>query len=318
MAAKVHKIHSLPGDAPWDGGVPPESAVQQPFSIRALDRVLNVQRPAVLAHLRSIRLRHPHATPDQIVRILERRYLAAVTVTGGAVGATAVVPGITTGVTLALSGAETVGFLESTALYAQSVAEVHGVQVADPERARALVLTLMLGSEGTQLLRQLAGQAGGSGLARGAFWGDLVTKSLPRAAVGPVVDRLKSEFIRQFAKRGGASIIGKAMPFGVGAAIGAGGNHILGRRVIATAHGAFGPAPATLPLELEPKPGAKRTEHHIADTVSRAVKSVGTTAKNAGTTTKRLVTRRPADRALTTNTDAATTPAPDENARPVD
>ncbi len=91
----------------------------------------------MLAHLRSIRLRHPDATVDDILKILERRYLAAVTTGGAAVGATAVVPGIGTGVTLALSGVETVGFLEATALYAQSVAEVHGVVVEDPDRGRA-------------------------------------------------------------------------------------------------------------------------------------------------------------------------------------
>src|SRR5690606_15944622 len=102
---------------------------------------------------------------------------AAVTTGGAAVGATAVVPGIGTGVTLALSGAETVGFLESTALFAQSLSEVHGIPVDDPERARGLVLTLMLGQEGTALLSQLAGQAVGKGAGRSAYWGELVTKT---------------------------------------------------------------------------------------------------------------------------------------------
>lgn len=306
MARKVHTIHTLPGDSPWQGGLPPVGSGEHPLAIRVLDRVLGVQRPAVLAHLRSIRLRHPDATPDEIIRILERRYLAAVTVTGGAVGATAVIPAITTGVTLALSGAETVGFLESTALYAQSVAEVHGIQVADPDRARALVLTLMLGAEGSQLIRQLAGQAGGTGPARGTFWGELVTKTLPRAAMGPLVDRLKGAFIRQFAGRGSASILGKAMPFGVGAVIGAGGNHILGRRVVTSAHGAFGPAPMTLPADLEPRPGAARTEHRIANAVGRAGRSVRTGVASAGSRTKRLVSRSQPDAAALPAADDAT------------
>ena len=123
--------------------------------------------------------------------MLERRYLAAVTTGGAAVGATAVVPGIGTGVTLALSGVETVAFLEATTLFAQSVAEVHGIPVADPDRARALVLTLMLGKEGVDLVAQLAGQATGKGPARDKYWGELVTKTLPRAALGPLVDRLR-------------------------------------------------------------------------------------------------------------------------------
>ena len=52
--------------------------------------------------------------------------------------------------TLALSGVETAGFLEASALFAQSVTEVHGIAVDDPERARALVMTMMLGYGGLQ------------------------------------------------------------------------------------------------------------------------------------------------------------------------
>lgn len=286
MASKVHKIHSLPDDSPWDRGVPPVGSTEHPFMVRGLDRVLAIQRPLVLAHIRSIRLRHPHATPAEIVRILERRYLAAVTTGGAAVGATAVVPGIGTGVTLALSGVETVGFVESTALFAQSVAEVHGIAVSNPDRARALVMTLMLGKEGVALVGQLAGQASGRGGTRSSYWGELVTKSLPRAAVGPLVDRLKSMFVRQFATRGGASFLGKALPFGVGAAIGGAGNHILGRRVLTTSHLAFGAAPVDLPVELEPVDGAEKTELrmlHGAQYVGNAVAgAAGAAARGMG------------------------------------
>ena len=87
MAEKVHRIHSLPKDAPWAGGLPPVGSEEHPRAIRMLDRVLSVQRPVVLAHLRSIRLRHPRASVDEILAILERRYLAAVTTGGAAVGA---------------------------------------------------------------------------------------------------------------------------------------------------------------------------------------------------------------------------------------
>lgn len=298
MSDKVHRIHSMPDDSPWSGGLPPTGSPEHPRTIRMLDRVLAIQRPAVLAHLRSIRLRHPDASPSDIVRILERRYLAAVTTGGAAVGATAVVPGIGTGVTLALSGVETVGFLEATTLFAQSVSEVHGLPVDDPDRARALVLTLMLGSEGVALLSQLAGQATGRGPGRSAYWGELVTKTIPRAALGPIVDRLKTAFLHQFAARGGASWLGKALPFGVGAVIGGAGNHILGRRVLTGSRRAFGAAPAMLPPELEPRHGALRMEHAAVEGVQRAggavagaagnaVRAIGGAAKSVGNATRR-------------------------------
>lgn len=306
MSEKVHKIHSLPDGSPWDSAVPPVGSHEHPVGVRGLDRVMSVQRPLVVAHIRSIRLRNPQATPDQIVRILEARYLAAVTTGGAAVGATAVVPGIGTGVTLALSGVETIGFMESTALFAQSVAEVHGIVVENPDRARALVMTLMLGKEGVDLVSQLAQQAAGKGVPRSSYWGELVTKSLPRAAVGPVVDRLKSTFIRQFTARGGASFIGKALPFGIGAVIGGAGNNILGRRVLVTSRRAFGAAPAVLPAELEPAPGSERLEHRmlsgarslgggvvsVAGSVGRgfgaAARGIGSAGRGLGDASRRL------------------------------
>src|SRR5215213_1583692 len=128
MVRKSTPIVSTTGGTPQGGALP--TGVY-----RGIDRVMAIQRPAVLAHIRSLRRRNPNATPDQLVRILERRYLAAVTGGGAAVGATAVLPGVGTGVTLALSGVETAGFLEATALFAQSVAEVHGIAIEDPDRA---------------------------------------------------------------------------------------------------------------------------------------------------------------------------------------
>ncbi|MFM9878597.1 MAG: hypothetical protein ACKVOG_12240, partial [Rhodoglobus sp.] len=168
--------------------------VSNPMVVRGIDRLLTVQRPVVLAHIRSIRRGRPNASPAEIIRTLERRYLAAVTPGGAAVGATAVVPAIGTGSALALSAVETAGFLEASALFAQSVTEVHGIVVDDPDRARALVMTMVLGTAGTELVGQLAGQVTGTAPARTAFWGETITKNLPRAVMGPIADRIKRTF----------------------------------------------------------------------------------------------------------------------------
>lgn len=319
MSDRVHRITSMGQSAPReatpgaeDASVPaggtsaPDATPRAEGFERGLDRLLAIQRPVVLAHLRTIRRNHPTATPDEIVRILERRYLTAVTTGGAAVGATAVVPGIGTGVTLALSGVETAAFLEGTALFAQSVAEVHGLHVENPDRARALVMTLMMGSEGVDLVRQFAARAAGAGVSRDAYWGEIITSGLPKAVMGQVVDRLRRMFIKQFAVRGGAGIIGRAIPFGIGAAIGGAGNHILGRRVLQHARLAFGAAPALLPVELEPRDAgdsaATRTARRgaaigsaLAGATSRGIRSAG-----------RALTRRRRDEAAASTEDAVT------------
>jgi hypothetical protein len=200
----------------------------------------------------------PHATPAQVIRILETRYLAAVTTGGALTGASAAIPAIGTGASLALSAAETAGFLEASALFGQSVTEIHGIVVDDPDRARTLVMTLVLGEAGSDLVKQLAGQVTGVAPSRNAFWGELVTKNLPRAAVGPIADRLKRMFIKRFTLTQGGNVLGRLIPFGIGAAVGGVGNNLLGRQIVRTSREAFGPAPATFPSTLEPRVRAPR------------------------------------------------------------
>ncbi|WP_369797313.1 hypothetical protein [Agreia sp. Leaf283] len=247
MAKKQKQIgEPQPGPTVYDPDLHPQFT-------RGIDGLLSVHRPVVIAHIKSIRKMHPNASTEQIIKILENRYLAAVTTGGAAVGASAVIPGIGVGVSLALTGVETAGFLEASALFAQSITEVHGIAVDDPDRARTLVMSMMMGTAGADLVRQLAGQVAGTGAPRTQYWGTLVTRSLPQFAVGPIADRLKTTFLKHLAARTGAGAVGRLVPFGVGAVIGGTGNHILGRKVVHSARYAFGPPPPFFPASLEPK-----------------------------------------------------------------
>lgn len=228
---------------------PDDTTLSTTWTKQGFDRLLSVHRPVVLAHLRSIRKRHPSASPDEVIQVLEKRYLNAVTAGGAATGAVAVVPGVGTVASIGISGAETVGFLEASALFAQSVAEVHGVTTEDPERATALVMALMMGSAGADLVQQFASEVSGTG-SRSAYWGDLVTKRLPSTLLKTLTGRLRKAFVRRFAARQGASIVFRAVPFGIGAVVGGAGNRMAGNRVVKATRDAFGPTPSTFPGEL--------------------------------------------------------------------
>jgi hypothetical protein len=241
-----------------------QDAVKQDDGLRArwtkqgFDRLLSVHRPVVLAHLRSVRRHHPDASPAEVIGILESRYRNAVTAGGAATGAAAIVPGVGTIAAIGISGAETVGFLEASALFAQSVAEVHGLPTADPERSSTLVMALMLGPAGAGIVKQFAGEVRGTGQPRSAYWGDLVTKTLPSTLVRSLTDRIRKSFVRRFAARQGSSIVLRAVPFGIGAVIGGAGNRIAGDRVVKATREAFGPAPSTFPDEIR-QPEAPRS-----------------------------------------------------------
>src|SRR3954449_12983363 len=113
-----------------------------PRLAQGIDKLLSVQRPVVLAHIRSIRSSKPDASPAQVIAILERRFLTAVTSGGALVGASAALPAVGVGASVGLGGAGMAGFLEASALFAQSVTEVHGIAGLDPQRARTLVMAM--------------------------------------------------------------------------------------------------------------------------------------------------------------------------------
>ncbi|MFC4245099.1 hypothetical protein ACFOYW_17160 [Gryllotalpicola reticulitermitis] len=208
---------------------------------RSVDRLMGVHRPAVLAHLNGIRRHHPSASTEQLQYLLEQRYLATVTTTGAATGATAVIPAVGTVTALALSAAETVAFLETTALFAQSVAELHGITVEDPERTRGLVLALMLGREGSDIIRQFGLEMLNEDETRAGYWGAMISDSVPTAVVSPLLNKLRKTFVKKVAAKQAGSIIGRALPYGIGAVIGGVGNNMLGRRVTKAARNAFPP-----------------------------------------------------------------------------
>nr|WP_232842384.1 hypothetical protein [Terrimesophilobacter mesophilus] len=248
------------------------------MAVRGFDRLLTTQRPAVLAHIRSIRKRHPDASPARVIQILERRYLTAVTSGGAGVGAAAVIPGVGTGISLVLTGVETAGFLETTALFAQSVAEIHGVAVTDPDRARTIVMAMMLGTSGADLVRNLAAQATGNGVPQTKFWGDVIGRNVPQAFVGQIADRMQKAFIRRFTRNTATGAVGRILPFGIGAVVGGTANNMLGRKVVASSRTAFGPPPTGFLANLDPKvkaPKAITVTSTSGPVVVRRLKQLG-------------------------------------------
>lgn len=217
---------------------------------KLVDGFLKVQRPAVDANIRRVLKRHPNADPDELLIRLRYQYLNAVTGAGAGLGAVAVIPGLGTVAGLALTGGGTAVFLEASALYAQSVAAVHGITIADPERARALILTIMLGSAGVDVVRQFANQALGTGPTQQMFWAQLVSQSLPAGAVRKLSGDLQHKAIKKVATHGSKHVLGRILPFGIGAVVGAVGNRLLAKRIIASAETAFGPVPQSFHGQL--------------------------------------------------------------------
>ncbi|MEO9328177.1 hypothetical protein [Gordonia aurantiaca] len=221
---------------------PPGKAVEVTGGL--LDRAQRLQAPAVKKYVDSLRRKYPDDTPAQIIERLEKRYLNAVTSSGGAVGAAAAIPGVGTMTAFGAMTGDTAFFLEASALLALSIAEVHGIALHENERRKALVLTVALGEEGVLALGRVVGTRGGP-LRR------LGGAALPSGAITKLNKTLVNRLVKKYALRRAPLIFGKLMPAGIGAVIGGAGSRALGRKVVQNAREAFGPPPPFWILDAE-------------------------------------------------------------------
>lgn len=228
-----------------------DSGVPTPKAQGVLLKTLSVQRGVVLANLRRLRRRHPHDSPAQLAYRIGLHFRRAASGSGAAAGAASVVPGIGTIGGLGLSAAASIGFLELSALYAQSIAELHGLPTHDDQHGQALVMTVLLGREGQDILREAGRMTQGSG----NLAATVLAVNSGSGLFDALFAKLRDSFVKRFAVSQGASIIGRAIPFGIGAVIGGVGNHKLGTAVIRSAGELFGDFPRgfspDLALQLE-------------------------------------------------------------------
>ena len=252
-------------------------------------QAISVQRPVVLEYLKSLRREKPNATAAEILKELDKRYVATVTITSTGVGASAAIPGVGIPLALGLGVTDLLFFYETSALYVLAATELHGIEVSDAERARPLVFGMLLGqksqSQVTKLVFQAAGAGGvdqvrtvATGTVRQALpngWGEVLTQQLPDSALAPLATVLTREALKASAKFG-AGTRGKAIPFGFGAVIGGVGSFTFGHDVVKAARLAFPTAPTDFPealLDFQ-KPEPEMVEP------SRAVKALQSAADN--------------------------------------
>jgi hypothetical protein len=204
-----------------------------------LTAVVGVQRPVVQAYLRLLSRRHPDADVVTLALFAERDYLRAVTGTGAAGGAAAVFPGVGTGVALGISAGVAVTFLEATALYAQTIAELHGIAVTDEDQAKALVMSVMLGPEAAGVLAGVGEGIAAGPKGRGTWGAAFGTATGKGGTWKTVVQSLQGRFLRHFAASQTVGLVGRAVPFGIGSVIGGVTNRSLGKKVVKSTLGAF-------------------------------------------------------------------------------
>lgn len=222
-----------------EGPVPASNGRGQ-LILDVLDKAIGLQTPLVRKNIARARQRNPEATPAEVVRTLERMYVSALTGTGIAVGGAAAAPAVGTGIALALSAGEAFSSLELSTLFVLSVAEVHGVRLDEIERRRTLVMGILLGRSSSATIGKVAERTG-------QHWGRQLVSKVPLATLRQINSVLGPNFITRYGTRQGIIVLGRVVPFGIGAVIGGGANAALASLAVRAARHAFGPAPQSWP-----------------------------------------------------------------------
>ena len=201
---------------------------------RALDKAIAIPAARIEERVARMRRDRPGADAAELVEMAASRFRRDAGLSSGAVGASAALPAISTGAAAALTVGQSAAFIASAVTYVLTVAEIQGVHVVDTERRRALVLSALLGKEGSEAVQ---GQLGLSSM----FWAAQVLMQMPLPSVKSINAHLIKRVAKRSAAKGGALALGRLLPFGIGAAIGWSGGRALANQVIEGAQAALGP-----------------------------------------------------------------------------
>lgn len=165
--------------------------------------------------------------PAKVERKLRRAFKRKQVAEGTAVGVTAALPGPGTIAAAGLSAGQYGLFVTHAARYVLGVAALHGFDIDDDERRRALFLTVLTGEEGMDILNQ--GMTMSS-----VMWAKNVLTSSSHTSLSSLSSRLAKKLVKSGARASARTTIGRMMPLGVGAILGWHSGRRLAGDVIAT------------------------------------------------------------------------------------
>ena len=226
------------GESAQAGGAPADQPLDD-RTFQIVDTALRAQRPLAAKYVRSLRAKRAGLSDDELIAHVEKRFLAMLTASGAGVGGVAALPGVGTMAAVALTAGEGVAFAEACAFLTLAVADIRGVDMSDPARRRTVMLGVLGGEKGAEIIGKALGK-------QGAQWSTVLSGVAPDYMVKFADKQVRTWIKRKLAARMGGLWAGRLIPFGVGALIGGAGNRVVARSVIEAERTIFSQAPSAL------------------------------------------------------------------------
>lgn len=210
--------------------------------IQTLDRTMSWQSSAITAYVEGLHKSSKNDTPAQVQHRIDTHFLNLVTGTGGAAGGSAILPGVGLVTGLAAVTSESLVFLEAAAWHTLASATLRNIDITDPRRRRTLILAAMSGAEGTAIMATLLGEDSLRKRSQTSVSSVLSRLGLPQ--LGAANRMLIKQAQKRLRKNARLALVGKLLPFGVGAFVGATANRKLGGTLINSTRASLGPVPS--------------------------------------------------------------------------
>lgn len=206
--------------------------------LNLIDKALAAQAPLARKYVDGLKKKNPSWGEEELVSQIEDRFVKLATAAGVGIGGAAALPGLGTVAAIALTAGEGLAFAEACAFLTLGVAHARDINMSDPNVRRTVVLAILGGEKGEEIVTKALGQ-------RGVQWSALLGGSAPEFATKAVNGQVSRWIKRAVARRLTGAWLGRLIPFGVGAAIGGVGNHMLAKTVIEASRDVFRHAPRT-------------------------------------------------------------------------
>lgn len=187
----------------------------------AIDALVEARYEPAAAAVARLAARHPSASSREKADKLVARYRKELGMVGAASGGAAALPGVGTAAGLGASGADVAWTVSRLGEMILSIGVAYGHGAEDVEGRRAWVMSVLAVSLGVAKgIGGVAGEIGQKG-------GIKVVKAIPMSQITRINQALGSRVIVKFGTQQGVVRLGRIVPFGIGAGIGAGGNVLL-------------------------------------------------------------------------------------------
>ncbi|MDN5821953.1 MAG: hypothetical protein L0H74_04280 [Brachybacterium sp.] len=192
--------------------------------LSVLDTALRVQAPLARNYVERLRAKRPEATDRQLLEHVTTRFKDIATVTGAGIGGVAAMPGLGTVAALGLTVGEGVTFAEACAFLTLAAADIHGVDMAERSTRRLVLMGVLSGERGTEIIAKAMGK-------QGLQWNAILSGG--GGFLPGLVSRQVSRYVRRrVMARTGKLWFFRLLPFGIGAVLGGVGARSVARSVV--------------------------------------------------------------------------------------